>query len=697
MIRLLPVFVLLLLAAPAPADPLTVDLAGDGWAAKRELSDQWSPVTMPTHLHVGEDKDRWVDFRRTVTVPRRWDGQVTLLRVLSINDGGEVFVDGKSAGTIDYGMFPAEVDVSNLVTPGRPCEVTLRAFSRVNYYVGGHFPSGSNGAQWLGVPRGVSLEIHPAVYLADVVVRPSVNAKQLDFDVYVVNKSNRERTVSLDASLAREAAGDFNYPKIVPQTVTLPPNERTKVTSSISWTLGEASYWWPNIPFDQDYRAVLHNLDVTLSENKIGLDRSTRRFGFREAGEGPTCYTINGVRVFQFLDSSQEHIWSVEGEPTGWQTAYQFLPAWGTVEGATETWHRYQRLGINTFRLHGSEGSEAMMRAADETGMMLVGESAMRGWETPDEEWDYRYKPASVRAMARWYRGHPSVVRYSLVNEYGEATKEPKIAAALIDAAVSEDATRPLSLSQDFPPREAVFYGSDGKSHAWVMQHYYRPKASPDTVVGVEEAHWDREGSKGNELIRCARDAILDRLDGYAVFGPWNINNYWCNFVEGGSYDSGTIDRKWKVKDRRDGVDGWGSDLVKFVQNCYSIYAAADVDMIRNHLNTEELIFAADKVPSFENERATKRELVVFNNSLSPHKIGVVWELHMDSPGGEIVGRGRTPVTLLKAGDHATPSVALPLPSTGGRPRDVFLVLRTEVDGEVRFEEDRYFFRVTNR
>ena len=68
----------------------------------------------------------------------------------------------------------------------------------------------------------------------------------------------------------------------------------------------------------------------------------------------------------------------------------------------------------------------------------------------------------------------------------------------------------------------------------------------------------------------------------------------------------------------------------------------------------------------------------------------------MDSPGGEIVGRGRTPVTLLKAGDHATPSVALPLPSTGGRPQDVFLVLRTEVDGEVRFEEDRYFFRVTN-
>ena len=35
----------------------------------------------------------------------------------------------------------------------------------------------------------------------------------------------------------------------------------------IAWTLGNASYWWPNKPFREDYSPKLQVLKLTVSEN----------------------------------------------------------------------------------------------------------------------------------------------------------------------------------------------------------------------------------------------------------------------------------------------------------------------------------------------------------------------------------------------------------------------------------------------
>ena len=60
------------------------------------------------------------------------------------------------------------------------------------------------------------------------------------------------------------------------------------------------------------------------------------------------------------------------------------------------------------------------------------------------------------------------------------------------------------------------------------------------------------------------------------------------------------------------------------------------------------------------------------------------------------MGEGRTAEAMLGPGEHAKPTATLALPSTGGKVRKVFFVLRTLVDGEAKFEEGRYFFNVTN-
>ncbi len=686
-------FVALVPAVTRAVPVATVDLAETtGWTVRPELAADWQPTALPDQVSVKGKKDRWVDFRRTVTVPPAAAGRVVLLHLDSVNDGGEIRVDGKPVGTVDYGLFPADVDLTAAVTPGRPFELTVRCYGRANFYRPGAFPQGANALQLLGVPRGLSLVVEPDVYVADLAVRTSVTEDRLDYDAWVVNGSSRPRTVIVHAALTGPG-----YPAMDDRTAVLPPHGRTRVTAGTGWGLGRASYWWPNIPFDEHYRAVLHHLDLSVSEGGQVVDTAGVRFGFRQAGESATGYTINGVPVFEFMDSTQEHVWAAPGHGDGFQTAYPFLDGWRTTAAAADTWRRYQRLGLNTFRLHSSAATPAMLDAADEAGFLLVGESAVRGYEAPEEIWDDRYKPAAEAAMARAYRGHPSVVRYSLDNEWRAATVNPAYAAGLIDAVVAEDATRPMSFSQDWSPWEGEFFGTGGHGHAWIMQHYHQPATRPDRLVGVEETLWDRRGTDRNELVGMARYAVLDRLDGYAAFGPWTLNNYWTNFVAGGSKATGSTNAKWRVKDRTDGVDGWGSDPIRFVQNCYSVYAAADVEMIRNHLDREDSIFTAAKVPAFANVPAAQRRLVVFNNSLATHTAAIAWELRLDAADGPVVDHGETDRFVLHPGEHATPTVTLRLPRTNGRERLVHLVLRTRLDGPaVVFTEGRYFFRVTN-
>ena len=692
----LPFALVILASAVCRATPVvSVDLAaGPGWTVRAELDGDWRPIAMPNQVSVKGTKSRWVDYRRRVTVPTQAAGRVVLLHLDSINDGGEVSVDGKPVGTVDYGLFPADVDLTAAVTPGKPFELNLRCYSRANFYRPGAFPQGANALQLLGVPRGLSLVVEPGLYVADLAVRTSVIDDRVDYDAWLINGTDRRRTVTVHAALTGPAAA---YPDLGDVAATLEPHARTHVTAGTHWGLGRSSWWWPNIPFDERYRAVLHELDVSVDEGGLPLDTAATRFGFRQAGEGPSYYTINGVRIFEFMDSTQEHIWAAPGHGDGFQTAYPFLDGWRTVAAASDTWRKYQRLGINTFRLHSSAATPAMLDAADETGFLLVGESAIRGYEGAEEVWDDRYKPAAESAMARTYRCHPSVVRYSLDNEWRAGTTDPAYAAGLIDAVMGEDTTRPMSFSQDQSPWEGELFGTGGRGHAWVMQHYHQPTAGPDRLVGVEETLWDRRGTDRNELVGMARDAILDRLDGYAAFGPWTLNNYWCNFVAGGSKATGSTNAKWRVKDRTDGVDGWGSDLVGFVQNCYSPYAAADVDFIRNHLDREASVFSPERVPAFADAATTQRQLVVFNNSLATHTAAVGWELHLDAADGKLVDHGETDRFILHPGEHATPTVTLKLPPTGGKERHPYLVLRTKLDGPtVAFTEGRYFFRLTN-
>ena len=45
--------------------------------------------------------------------------------------------------------------------------------------------------------------------------------------------------------------------------ITIAAGSKEKATVNVAWNLGSESYWWPNIPFREDYRATLHRIELT--------------------------------------------------------------------------------------------------------------------------------------------------------------------------------------------------------------------------------------------------------------------------------------------------------------------------------------------------------------------------------------------------------------------------------------------------
>jgi hypothetical protein len=102
----------------------------EGWECRVVGTDDWRPVPVPgswEQTGIPLDHPGPVDYRATLDVPEDADGRRLRLRFGAVSYACEVLVNGRPAGR-HVGMWDAfEVDITGLVTPGRPAEVLVRA------------------------------------------------------------------------------------------------------------------------------------------------------------------------------------------------------------------------------------------------------------------------------------------------------------------------------------------------------------------------------------------------------------------------------------------------------------------------------------------------------------------------------------------------------------------------------------------
>ena len=682
----------------------SIKVPGGGWN-----SDYQSPKipTMSVKDHVM--------YERELTVPKISEGQVTVLDFGGVNHGAEVFVDGTSVATHHGPEVAFKMDISKFVVPGKSHRLQVKALHRAHYAIEGNKKSCSVPVGWdfpadeehwaprwsgnskvgYGIINDINLEVYPAVYIKDVFVRPSVSNEELTVWLWVRNSTDKTVRTSVQATLSSWNKMCWNYPEIAGKEVTIQPRTSVRVVlDSVAWTLGEKSYWWPNIPFDEDYRTVLHNLNLSLAVDDNVVNEHRQRFGFVEWGEGPYYYTVNGVRVNQISDST------AEGGLSYWN-AYSTAPAYlppnketGRL-GCPETWERFMRIGINMNRLHCSIPTKYMMETADELGYMLMPESPI--WGNRLHDYNPEVTPQVVQAMARFCRNHPCIARYSLTNEIRPEDLQKSPWVNLIDAIREADDTRPLSYDVHKLGKGRII-GNEG-GHAFIMEHYIPVVEHDKTEIrGLGESCWKKDG-----LLDAAYTLREIRMKDWAYFSPWCWMNYWPNFLEGMNHDL----HAWhpqNAPDRQDGVNGWGSPIVKFVQKSMHPYLVMDHGIRAKHRRAEKRkvgdgAYSWPKVTdSYGPGNEVHRKIEVFNGGLTDAGFNLKWSAHWDQQGRKFFASGVTKPVNIKAGFHATSDIRFRMPAEIGSERQEFyLTIESVRDGRTVFTEDQLRFGILSK
>jgi len=663
--------------------PRPVKVPGGGWN-----SDLQSPrIDRLTGV------DDYVVYRRKLEIPDLRSDQVTRLLFGAVNYGAEVRLNGKLVGSHVGPLMPFEIDLTDHVTPGATYELEVKAYHR-RHYTHGHpeevvfqtcdvpvgfdfqvdekSGGGFHAKFGYGITRYVKLAVFPPISILDVFVRPSVSEKSLSFDVWVTNHTSVERSLAVEASLSSWNESDWKYPAIPPANLTGGEDQVVKVTvGPIPWEPGPESYWWPNKPFRESYQAELHNLHLSLKEGAETHDQRTQRFGFVEHTEGPNYYRINGVRVNNISDGTTESQMSCYDAYTA---SPAFQPPTGPNTGCPETFRRYMRIGINCNRMCISPPTEYIMSVADEVGFMMVPETAL--WGQPGNY--HENFGLHAKELARLCRNHPCVVRYSLSNESGSRPQ-------LIDAIVTEDDTRPL-VFEVFPGNKPARIAGK-KGHAYRMLHYEDYPKPARTIVGMGEYAWKTDG-----MAECADQGKDMRLNDICYFAPWSWLNYWPNFLEGMCHDQ----HGWLPNnhpDRKNGVDGWGSHLVGYVQKSFHPHLLLDHEIEatnRYHVNWPAV--APYCVPGTRIER----KIEVFNDSLVGGEFTLRWSARWDAPDGPEADSGQTEPVRIEPGFHSTKLLSLDTPNIDRSERRLYLVIESVKDGEVVFREDRIYVNIMN-
>jgi len=675
----------------------------------------WNSEQQSPQIPSAAVKDNAV-YERLITIPVEAKDQTVKIQFGGCNYGAEVWLDDKKITEHTGPMTPFEADVTGVAEPGKTHHLRVKAFTRMHYGKPPNVPAPFDFNKGIpGVPPQynghtkfaygltgyVRLVILPSVYVSDVFVQPSVTKKSFFCDVWISNSSKIARKIQLAAAFSSWNGKHWDYPSVPDQNIEVPAGQTVKACLPvIPWTLGPESYWWPNIPFREDYVATLHWLNLTLREAGKTICEKRQRFGFVEHAEGQYYYTVNGVRVTGISDSNS---YGQIGEYDCWTETPCFQPPHGDVKGCPDTWKRYQRLGFNSMRLSTSVPTAYMLESADEAGYMLIPEGG--SWGNSTCQFDKENFSRQLQDTILATRNHPCVSRYSLSNESirldGSSYEggKPGEWRALIDAAIEVDDTRPYVFEMGGSDKDQGIGPIQGmrRGHAYCMLHYQAiVKSSRDRIHGMGECDWGTD-----KLGEFAVHARLYRLCDWAHFAPWSMVNFWPNLLEGMSHAR----HPWKFNnhaDRTDGVDGWDSPLIKFLQRSQHPYLVQDLGVLAENPGPPRGHERGQAnwpytLPTVVVGQSVERKVEVFNGGLSGNKLTLRWSAHWDKPDGPEATNGGEIACTIEPGFRATKIIAFTVPKAGQDTRKLYLVLESHIDGKTVFRSEETCLNVIIR
>jgi len=656
----------------------------------------YGAVTAPTPLPKDVTVPGYVDgagdevaiFTRDFTVPDAMRGQRLKLHFGGAKYASTVMVNGKAVGGCFGGYEPFELDVTDAVRFGERNQLKVRCRSwtgvmtqtgkdllppglrpgwdmlrslprdRVLAPIGGLF-------NLYGLWDDVALVSHPAVYIRDLFIKPSVRRGELAVDYTLANESATDAEVELSAAVE----GALGLPKA---TVKIPAGKAATATLKAPWP--KPHLWSYADPHLYVLKSAIGNRQLEIS------DALASRFGFREFWiQGPDFY-LNGSKIHLLASSG----WPPHAPRSRAEMAdfYRGLKACGCV----------------AFRTHTQPWRADWYDVADEAGILIAVEGAV--WNDDDVYrvndpvfWDNYAK--HLKAMVARDKNHPSVVMWSLENELtgsrvNDNTPFPKAQLIRMGQLVKEqDPTRP------------IFYESDGDPGgvADVIGIHY-PHEYPDYTCWPNEGYWldkPSPGSGGGGIFLNGEKQFLWKRDkplyvGEFLWLPSSDPSWHTVFFGDDAYihyrryrDLGKAE-SWRMQIlgyRHFGVGGicpWTVTEGGPLDDRNALWLAhkyAYQPIAAYCLDYDSRFYAGDEVA---------RRIEVFNDILEPSTLALNWSLAV---GGKAAEKGGQELKLAP-GEQRVLDLTVPMPAAEGRTPAEWQV-SLDRDGKRVFDETHHY------
>ena len=441
-------------------------------------------------------------YRRTVTLPAAWSGQRLVLHVAGAETVLYVHVDGAAVAMGKDSRLPHEVDLTDVVQPGRPFELALTVvrWSEATYL--------EDQDHWhhAGLHRSVFIYATPRVHVADV---------QATADYDAATGEGRLRAL---VWVGADGAGPTGWTA----RVTLGEQEQTvdvhfehPTESLINWLVFEgrravAEIVVPGVAPWSAEAPNLHELTITLL-NAEGheVDVVSLPVGFRRVEVVGHELLVNGKAVLIKGVNRHDH------DPRRGKAV--------TAQGIEADLILMKQHGINAVRTSHYPNDVYLYDACDRLGLYVVDESDLETHAylrslLKDPRWGSAVYERITR-MALRDKNHPSIIVWSLGNESGKAP----ILQAAAEWLRAWDPSRPIQYESSIG--EAIFTSLARGEEVEMGELLARPTPETDVIApmypSIEDlVSWATRATPDRPLIMCEYIHAMNNSCG-------SLDDYW--------------------------------------------------------------------------------------------------------------------------------------------------------------------------
>ncbi|MDQ0257244.1 beta-galactosidase/beta-glucuronidase [Evansella vedderi] len=331
-------------------------------------------------------------YKKTFTVPEKWNNQRVLLHFGAVDYGAWVYVNGKFVTFHEGGHVPFHAEITNVLQEGEN-EIVVRvedASKDLDQPRGKQYwEEKSEGIFYLrttGIWQTVWLEAVPVTYLEKVKMTPDIDKDEITIE-YLVNEGQPNQLLEIDIS--------FDGKQVAKDLVQLTSNKGSRSIYLNDFNVHDAGRLWsPEHP-------NLYDITFRIKDSSTTIDEVNSYFGMRKISVENGVVMLNNKPYYMKLVLDQGYF------PTGILTPPSDEDIKKDVELTKE-------MGFNGARKHQKIEDPRYLYWADKLGLLVWGEMANA----------YTYTDDAVRRMtAEWQEAmerdynHPSIVAWVPINE----------------------------------------------------------------------------------------------------------------------------------------------------------------------------------------------------------------------------------------------------------------------------------------